>query len=243
MINSLPEKDKYSFLSLLFGQTKGQFWYDIGNSSDLRDTFLAEYKRLRENEPSYNYYNQDLGGTTIYDKESGSYISIPRESTMESRQKASKDMYEPDVFDIAEEQDIMNLTDDFINHRKPIDAQTAAQMVPVAARRLARVIDYANKVDTVSRILSAQHPELGDDINNISTSLLKVSNLKSLDRYFRSQDLLEKFPQMGTNEEKFRFAISNLRSNSAEESELMSMLETMAKSNEQIDGKSLIESV
>ena len=243
MINSLPEKDKYSFLSLLFGQTKGQFWYDIGNSSDLRDTFLAEYKRLRENEPSYNYYNQDLGGTTIYDKESGSYISIPRESTMESRQKASKDMYEPDVFDIAEEQDIMNLTDDFINHRKPIDAQTAAQMVPVAARRLARVIDYANKVDTVSRILSAQHPELGDDINNISTSLLKVSNLKSLDRYFRSQDLLEKFPQMGTNEEKFRFAISNLRSNSAEESELMSMLEIMAKSNEQIDGKSLIESV
>lgn len=243
MINSLPEKDKYSFLSLLFGQTKGQFWYDIGNSSDLRDTFLAEYKRLRENEPSYNYYNQDLGGTTIYDKESGSYISIPRESTMESRQKASKDMYEPDVFDIAEEQDIMNLTDDFINHRKPIDAQTAAQMVPVAARRLARVIDYANKVDTVSRILSAQHPELGDDINNISTSLLKVSNLKSLDRYFRSQDLLEKFPQMGTNEEKFRFAISNLRSNSAEESELMSMLEFMAKSNEQIDGKSLIESV
>lgn len=243
MINSLPEKDKYSFLSLLFGQTKGQFWYDIGNSSDLRDTFLAEYKRLRENEPSYNYYNQDLGGTTIYDKESGSYISIPRESTMESRQKASKDMYEPDIFDIAEEQDIMNFTDDFINHRKPIDAQTAAQMVPVAARRLARVIDYANKVDTVSRILSAQHPELGDDINNISTSLLKVSNLKSLDRYFRSQDLLEKFPQMGTNEEKFRFAISNLRSNSAEESELMSMLEFMAKSNEQIDGKSLIESV
>lgn len=243
MINSLPEKDKYSFLSLLFGQTKGQFWYDIGNSDDLRDTFLAEYKRLRENEPNYNYYNQDLGGTTIYDKESGSYISIPRESTMESRQKASKDMYEPDVFDIAEEQDIMDFTNDFINHRKPIDAQTAAQMVPIVGRRLARVIDYANKVNTVSRFLSAQHPELGDDVNNISTSLLKVSNLKSLDRYFRSQDLLERFPQMGTDEEKFRFAISSLRSNSTEESELMSILETMAKSNEQINGKSLIESV
>jgi hypothetical protein len=59
-------------------------------------------------------------------------------------------------------------------------------MVKIVGRRLARVIDYANKVNTVSRFLSAQHPELGDDINNISTSLLKVSNLKSLDRYFRS---------------------------------------------------------
>ena len=103
MINSLPEKDKYSFLSLLFGQTKGQFWYDIGNSEDLRNTFLAEYKRLRANEPNYNYYNQELGGEIVYDKASESYITIPRESTMESRLKASKDMYEPDVFDIAEE--------------------------------------------------------------------------------------------------------------------------------------------
>lgn len=54
---------------------------------------------------------------------------------------------------------------------------------------------------------------------------------------------MEKFPQMGTDEDKFRFAISSLRSDSTEESELMSMLETMAKSNEQINGKSLIELV
>lgn len=226
MINSLPEKDKYSFLSLLFGQTKGQFWYDIGNSSDLRDTFLAEYKRLRENEPSYNYYNQDLGGTTIYDKESDSYISIPRESTMESRQKASKDMYEPDVFDIAEEQDIMNLTDDFINHRKPIDAQTAAQMVPVAARRLARVIDIANKYDAISQRIIETHPELDEDsVQEATLNFFGATNQEyNMDRYLRSKDLLSKFPKEGTEDEKWQFIIDNLRDDSNEESKLKSML-------------------
>lgn len=160
-----------------------------------------------------------------------------------SRDENKKNIYEPNEFEIAEAQDEANLWDDIKNNRKDINSLTAPQMVKIVGRRLARVIDYANKVNTVSRFLSAQHPELGDDINNISTSLLKVSNLKSLDRYFRSQDLLEKFPQMGTDEDKFRFAISSLRSDSTEESELMSMLETMAKSNEQIDGKSLIELV
>jgi hypothetical protein len=205
MINSLPEKDKYSFLSLLFGQTKGQFWYDIGNSDDLRDTFLAEYKRLRENEPSYNYYNQDLGGTTIYDKASDSYISIPRESTMESRQKASKDMYEPDVFDIAEEQDIMNLTNDFINHRKPIDAQTAAQMVPVAARRLARIIDLANKYDAISQRIIETHPELDEDsVQEATLKFFGTTNQEyNMDRYLRSKELLSKFPKEGTEDEKW----------------------------------------
>ena len=160
-----------------------------------------------------------------------------------SRDENKKNIYEPNEFEIAEAQDEDNLWDDIKNNRKDINSLTAPQMVKIVGRRLARVIDYANKVNTVSRFLSAQHPELGDDINNISTSLLKVSNLKSLDRYFRSQDLLEKFPQMGTDEDKFRFAVSSLRSDSTEESELMSMLETMAKSNEQIDGKSLIELV
>ena len=160
-----------------------------------------------------------------------------------SRDENQKNIYEPNEFEIAEAQDEADLWDDIKNNRKDINSLTAPQMVKIAGRRLARVIDYANKVNTVSRFLSAQHPELGDDINNISTSLLKVSNLKSLDRYFRSQDLLEKFPQTGTDEDKFRFAVSSLRSDSIEESELMSMLETMAKSNEQIDGKSLIESV
>lgn len=160
-----------------------------------------------------------------------------------SRDENKKNIYEPNEFEIAEAQDEANLWDDIKNNRKDINSLTAPQMVKIVGRRLARVIDYANKVNTVSRFLSAQHPELGDDINNISTSLLKVSNLKSLDRYFRSQDLLEKFPQTGTDEDKFRFAVSSLRSDSTEESELMSMLETMAKSNEQIDGKSLIESV
>ena len=160
-----------------------------------------------------------------------------------SRDENKKNIYEPNEFEIAEAQDEANLWDDIKNNRKDINSLTAPQMVKIVGRRLARVIDYANKVNTVSRFLSAQHPELGDDINNISTSLLKVSNLKSLDRYFRSQDLLEKFPQMGTDEDKFRFAVSSLRSDSTEESELMSMLETMAKSNEQIDGKSLIELV
>lgn len=226
MINSLPEKDKYSFLSLLFGQTKGQFWYDIGNSDDLRDTFLAEYKRLRENEPSYNYYNQDLGGTTIYDKASDSYISIPRESTMESRQKASKDMYEPDVFDIAEEQDIMNLTNDFINHRKPIDAQTAAQMVPVAARRLARIIDLANKYDAISQRIIETHPELDEDsVQEATLKFFGTTNQEyNMDRYLRSKELLSKFPKEGTEDEKWQFIIDNLRDDSNEESKLKSML-------------------
>ena len=226
MINSLPEKDKYSFLSLLFGQTKGQFWYDIGNSDDLRDTFLAEYKRLRENEPSYNYYNQDLGGTTIYDKASDSYISIPRESTMESRQKASKDMYEPDVFDIAEEQDIMNLTNDFINHRKPIDAQTAAQMVPVAARRLARIIDLANKYDAISQRIIETHPELDEDsVQEANLKFFGTTNQEyNMDRYLRSKELLSKFPKEGTEDEKWQFIIDNLRDDSNEESKLKSML-------------------
>ena len=226
MINSLPEKDKYSFLSLLFGQTKGQFWYDIGNSDDLRDTFLAEYKRLRENEPSYNYYNQDLGGTTIYDKASDSYISIPRESTMESRQKASKDMYEPDVFDIAEEQDIMNLTNDFINHRTPIDAQTAAQMVPVAARRLARIIDLANKYDAISQRIIETHPELDEDsVQEANLKFFGTTNHEyNMDRYLRSKELLSKFPKEGTEDEKWQFIIDNLRDDSNEESKLKSML-------------------
>lgn len=226
MINSLPEKDKYSFLSLLFGQTKGQFWYNIGNSDDLRNTFLAEYKRLRENEPNYNYYNQDLGGTTIYDKASDSYISIPRESTMESRQKASKDMYEPDVFDIAEEQDIMNLANDFINHRKPIDAQTAAQMVPVAARRLARVIDLANKYDAISQRIIETHPELDEDsVQEATLKFFGATNQEyNMDRYLRSKELLSKFPKEGTEDEKWQFIIDNLRDDSNEESKLKSML-------------------
>lgn len=226
MINSLPEKDKYSFLSLLFGQTKGQFWYDIGNSDDLRNTFLAEYKRLRANEPNYNYYNQELGGEIVYDKASESYITIPRESTMESRLKASKDMYEPDVFDIAEEQDYMEFANDFVNHKKPIDAQTAAQMVPVAARRLARIIDLANKYDAISQRIIETHPELDEDsVQETTLKYLGGTNQEyNLDRYFRSKELLSKFPREGTDEEKWQFIIDNLRDESNEESKLKNML-------------------
>ena len=226
MINSLPEKDKYSFLSLLFGQTKGQFWYDIGNSDDLRSTFLAEYKRLRANEPNYNYYNQELGGEIVYDKASESYITIPRESTMESRLKASKDMYEPDVFDIAEEQDYMEFANDFVNHKKPIDAQTAAQMVPVAARRLARIIDLANKYDAISQRIIETHPELDEDsVQETTLKYLGGTNQEyNLDRYFRSKELLSKFPREGTDEEKWQFIIDNLRDESNEESKLKNML-------------------
>lgn len=184
----------------------------------------------------YKQKFQVLGGFEYMGEHGLEFEGYPKD-------EGKKNVYEPNEFEIAEAQDEANLWDDIKNNRKDINSLTAPQMVKIVGRRLARVIDYANKVNTVSRILSAQHPELGDDINNISTSLLKVSNLKSLDRYFRSQDLLEKFPQMGTDEDKFRFAISSLRSDSTEESELMSMLETMAKSNEQINGKSLIELV
>lgn len=184
----------------------------------------------------YKQKFQVLGGFEYMGEHGLEFEGYPKD-------EGKKNIYEPNEFEIAEAQDEADLWDDIKNNRKDINSLTAPQMVKIVGRRLARVIDYANKVNTVSRFLSAQHPELGDDINNISTSLLKVSNLKSLDRYFRSQDLLEKFPQAGTDEDKFRFAVSSLRSDSIEESELMSMLETMAKSNEQIDGKSLIESV
>lgn len=184
----------------------------------------------------YKQKFQVLGGFEYMGEHGLEFEGYPKD-------EGKKNVYEPNEFEMAEAQDEADLWDDIKNNIKDINSLTAPQMVKIVGRRLARVIDYANKVNTVSRFLSAQHPELGDDINNISTSLLKVSNLKSLDRYFRSQDLLEKFPQAGTDEDKFRFAVSSLRSDSIEESELMSMLETMAKSNEQIDGKSLIESV
>ena len=52
------------------------------------------------NKENSNYYLQDIGGSWEV-REDGSWTFVPRESTSESRQKASKNMYNKDWWEIA----------------------------------------------------------------------------------------------------------------------------------------------
>lgn len=224
MIGSLSLEDKNHFLRLLFGQSNGNFWYTIGSSNELRKKYKSQYDQMVENQENSNYYLQDIGGSWEIE-EDGSWIFIPRESTSESRQKASKNMYNKDWWEIAQEQDENRLINDFSNNRKDIDEQTAAQMVPVASRRLARIIDYSNKVDRITQEIIKRNPELeGRDVEEVSKEFLKATNPKNLDRYLRSKELLATFPKEGTEQEKYEFAYQSLREDSNEESKLKNML-------------------
>lgn len=224
MIGSLSLEDKNHFLRLLFGQSNGNFWYTIGSSNELRKKYKSQYDQMVANKENSNYYLQDIGGSWEIE-EDGSWIFIPRESTSESRQKASKNMYNKDWWEIAQEQDENRLINDFSNNRKDIDEQTAAQMVPVASRRLARIIDYSNKVDRITQEIIKRNPELeGRDVEEVSKEFLKATNPKNLDRYLRSKELLATFPKEGTEQEKYEFAYQSLREDSNEESKLKNML-------------------
>lgn len=224
MIGSLSLEDKNHFLRLLFGQSNGNFWYTIGSSNELRKKYKSQYDQMVANKENSNYYLQDIGGSWEIEKD-GSWIFIPRESTSESRQKASKNMYNKDWWEIAQEQDENRLINDFSNNRKDIDEQTAAQMVPVASRRLARIIDYSNKVDRITQEIIKRNPELeGRDVEEVSKEFLKATNPKNLDRYLRSKELLATFPKEGTEKEKYEFAYQSLREDSNEESKLKNML-------------------
>lgn len=229
MISSLSSEDKNHFLRLLFGQSNGNFWYTIGSSNELRKKYKSQYDQMvankeNSNKENSNYYLQDIGGSWEIE-EDGRWTFIPRESTSESRQKASKNMYNKDWWEIAQEQDENRLINDFSNNRKDIDEQTAAQMVPVAARRLARIIDYSNKVDRITQEIIKRNPELEDrDVEEVSKEFLKATNPKNLDRYLRSKELLAAFPKEGTQQEKYEFAYQSLREDSNEESKLKNML-------------------
>lgn len=224
MISSLSLEDKNHFLRLLFGQSNGNFWYTIGSSNELRKKYKSQYEQMISDKENYNYYLQDIGGSWEVG-EDGSWTFIPRESTSESRQKASKNMYNKDWWEIAQEQDENRLINDFFNNRKDIDEQTAAQMVPVAARRLARIIDYSNKVDRITQEIIKRNPELeGRDVEEVSKEFLKSTNPRNLDRYLRSKELLAAFPKEGTEQEKYEFAYKSLREDSNEESKLKNML-------------------
>lgn len=224
MIGSLSLEDKNHFLRLLFGQSNGNFWYTIGSSNELRKKYKSQYDQMVANKENSNYYLQDIGGSWEIE-EDGSWIFIPRESTSESRQKASKNMYNKDWWEIAQEQDENRLINDFSNNRKDIDEQTAEQMVPVASRRLARIIDYSNKVDRITQEITKRNPELeGRDVEEVSKEFLKATNPKNLDRYLRSKELLATFPKEGTEQEKYEFAYQSLREDSNEESKLKNML-------------------
>lgn len=224
MISSLSLEDKNHFLRLLFGQSNGNFWYTIGSSNELRKKYKSQYEQMISDKENYNYYLQDIGGSWEVG-EDGSWTFIPRESTSESRQKASKNMYNKDWWEIAQEQDENRLINDFSNNRKDIDEQTAAQMVPVAARRLARIIDYSNKVDRITQEIIKRNPELeGRDVEEVSKEFLKSTNPRNLDRYLRSKELLAAFPKEGTEQEKYEFAYKSLREDSNEESKLKNML-------------------
>lgn len=224
MIGSLSLEDKNHFLRLLFGQSNGNFWYTIGSSNELRKKYKSQYDQMVANKENSNYYLQDIGGSWEIE-EDGSWIFIPRESTSESRQKASKNMYNKNWWEIAQEQDENRLINDFSNNRKDIDEQTAAQMVPVASRRLARIIDYSNKVDRITQEIIKRNPELeGRDVEEVSKEFLKATNPKNLDRYLRSKELLATFPKEGTEQEKYEFAYQSLREDSNEESKLKNML-------------------
>lgn len=224
MISSLSLEDKNHFLRLLFGQSNGNFWYTIGSSNELRKKYKSQYDQIVANKENSNYYLQDIGGSWEIE-EDGSWTFIPRESTSESRQKASKNMYNKDWWEIAQEQDENRLINDFSNNRKDIDEQTAAQMIPVASRRLARIIDYSNKVDRITQEIIKRNPELeGRDVEEVSKEFLKATNPKNLDRYLRSKELLATFPKEGTEQEKYEFAYQSLREDSNEESKLKNML-------------------
>lgn len=224
MISSLSLEDKNHFLRLLFGQSNGNFWYTIGSSNELRKKYKSQYDQIVANKENSNYYLQDIGGSWEIG-EDGSWKFIPRESTSESRQKASKNMYNKDWWEIAQEQDENRLINDFSNNRKDIDEQTAAQMVPVASRRLARIIDYSNKVDRITQEIIKRNPELeGRDVEEVSKEFLKATNPKNLDRYLRSKELLATFPKEGSDQEKYEFAYQGLREDSNEESKLKNML-------------------
>lgn len=224
MIDSLSLEDKNHFLKLLFGQSNGNFWYTIGSSDELRKKYKSQYDQMVANKENSNYYLQDIGGSWEV-REDGSWTFVPRESTSESRQKASKNMYNKDWWEIAQEQDENRLINDFSNNRKDIDEQTAAQMVPVAARRLARIIDYSNKVDRITQEIIKRNPELEDrDVEEVSKEFLKATNPKNLDRYLRSKELLAAFPKEGAQQEKYEFAYQSLREDSNEESKLKNML-------------------
>lgn len=224
MISSLSSEDKNHFLRLLFGQSNGNFWYTIGSSNELRKKYKSQYDQMVANKENSNYYLQDIGGSWEIE-EDGSWTFIPRESTSESRQKASKNMYNKDWWEIAQEQDENRLINDFSNNRKDIDEQTAAQMIPVASRRLARIIDYSNKVDRITQEIIKRNPELeGRDVEEVSKEFLKATNPKNLDRYLRSKELLAAFPKEGTEQEKYEFAYQSLREDSNEESKLKNML-------------------
>lgn len=238
MISSLSLEDKNHFLRLLFGQSNGNFWYTIGSSDELRKKYKSQYEQMISDKENYNYYLQDLGGSIEIDSE-GNRIPVSRQSTYESREKASKNMYEPDVFERAEEQESAWLENEFINHMEPINKQTAGQMVPVAARRLARIIDYSNKVDRITQEIIKRNPELeGRDVEEISKEILKSTNPKNLDRYLRSKELLATFPKNGTAQEKYEFAYRSLRSDSNEESKLKNMLYLIEKAGLLDDVKS-----
>lgn len=224
MIDSLSLEDKNHFLKLLFGQSNGNFWYTIGSSDELRKKYKSQYDQMVANKENSNYYLQDIGGSWEV-REDGGWTFVPRESTSESRQKASKNMYNKDWWEIAQEQDENRLINDFSNNRKDIDEQTAAQMVPVAARRLARIIDYSNKVDRITQEIIKRNPELEDrEVEEVSKEFLKATNPKNLDRYLRSKELLAAFPKEGTQQEKYEFAYQSLREDSNEESKLKNML-------------------
>lgn len=224
MIDSLSLEDKNHFLRLLFGQSNGNFWYTIGSSNELRKKYKSQYDQMVANKENSNYYLQDIGGSWEV-REDGGWTFVPRESTSESRQKASKNMYNKDWWEIAQEQDENRLINDFSNNRKDIDEQTAAQMVPVASRRLARIIDYSNKVDRITQEIIKRNPELEDrDVEEVSKEFLKATNPKNLDRYLRSKELLAAFPKEGTQQEKYEFAYQSLREDSNEESKLKNML-------------------
>ena len=224
MISSLSSEDKNHFLRLLFGQSNGNFWYTIGSSNELRKKYKSQYDQMVANKENSNYYLQDIGGSWEIE-EDGRWTFIPRESTSESRQKASKNMYNKDWWEIAQEQDENRLINDFSNNRKDIDEQTAAQMVPVASRRLARIIDYSNKVDRITQEIIKRNPELeARDVDEVSKEFLKATNPKNLDRYLRSKELLAAFPKEGTEQEKYEFAYQSLREDSNEESKLKNML-------------------
>lgn len=224
MINSLSLEDKNHFLRLLFGQSNGNFWYTIGFSDQLRKKYKSQYDQMIANKEDSNYYLQDIGGSWEVGKD-GRWTFIPRESTSESREKASKNMYNKDWWEVAQEQDENRLINDFSNNRKDINAQTASQMVPVAARRLARIIDYSNKVDRITQEIIKRNPELeGRDVEEVSKEFLKATNPKNLDRYLRSKELLSAFPKDGSEQEKYEFAYQSLREDSNEESKLKNML-------------------
>jgi hypothetical protein len=98
-------------------------------------------------------------------------------------------------------------------------------MVPIASRRLARIIDYSNKVDRITQEIIKRNPELeGRDVEEVSKEFLKATNPKNLDRYLRSKELLAAFPKEGTEQEKYEFAYQSLREDSNEESKLKNML-------------------